>query len=407
MKKSCFESILSLIMLKYIIRRIFYSLWVIFGVLLLTFVLFDLTSGDPAAAMLGKHALPDEIDALRSELGSDLPLFYGRMCKTSAFSEYTVIDGKLTAKAAYPAKDIVAVITYDDKSRAEIPITDKEDLFTHTAPDEKKISSCEFFRRQDSPWNSRFMRAVNELVSFKSEFPYVEFFNFGETLSTREPVANVLKRGVGPSLCLMLPIFCGEIICGIVLALVSVAFIGKWPDRLLLFMAVFTMSMSYLVAIIFGQFFCAYYWEWFPIWGFDGPEYFVLPVLIGIVCGVGSNMRFFRTVFADELHKEYLRTALAKGVHPGKIYYRHLLRNASVQIITRAGAGLPFLFTGSLLLESFFGIPGLGFAGMEALMNSDIQLLKALVLLSAVLFVIMNLLTDIAYAWADPRIKLG
>ena len=119
MKKSCFESILSLIMLKYIIRRIFYSLWVIFGVLLLTFVLFDLTSGDPAAAMLGKHALPDEIDALRSELGSDLPLFYGRMCKTSAFSEYTVIDGKLTAKAAYPAKDIVAVITYDDKSRAQ------------------------------------------------------------------------------------------------------------------------------------------------------------------------------------------------------------------------------------------------------------------------------------------------
>ena len=88
------------------------------------------------------------------------------------------------------------------------------------------------------------------------------------------------------------------------------------------------------------------------------------------------------------------------------MYGRHLLRNALVQIITRAGAGLPFLFTGSLLLESFFGIPGLGFAGMEALMSSDIQLLKALVLLSAVLFVVMNLLTDIAYAWADPRIKL-
>ena len=182
---------------------------------------------------------------------------------------------------------------------------------------------------------------------------------------------------------------------------------GKWPDRLLLFLAVLTMSMSYLVAIIFGQYFGAYCMEYFPLWGFDGPEYFILPVLIGIVCGVGSNLRFFRTVFADELQKEYLRTAVAKGVNPASVYSKHLLRNAAVQIITRAGAGLPFLFTGSLLLESFFGIPGLGFAGMEALMNSDIQLLKALVLLSAVLFVIMNLLTDIAYAWADPRIKLG
>ena len=128
--------------------------------------------------------------------------------------------------------------------------------------------------------------------------------------------------------------------------------------------------------------------------------------MIGIICGTGSNIRFFRTVFADELQKEYLRTALAKGVAPVKVYSSHLLKNAAVQIITRIGAGLPFLFTGSLLLESFFGIPGLGFAGMEALMNADIQLLKALVLLSAILFVIMNLLTDIAYAWADPRIKL-
>ena len=83
-----------------------------------------------------------------------------------------------------------------------------------------------------------------------------------------------------------------------------------------------------------------------------------------------------------------------------------MLKNALIQVITKAGASLPFLFTGSLLLESFFGIPGLGFAGMEALMNSDIQLLKALVLFSAILFVVINLLTDIAYAWADPRIKL-
>ena len=133
---------------------------------------------------------------------------------------------------------------------------------------------------------------------------------------------------------------------------------------------------------------------------------FFLPVMIGILCGVGGNLRFFRTVFIDESRREYLRTAAAKGCSPFSVYGRHLLGNALMQIITRVGAGLPFIFTGSLLLESFFDIPGLGFAGMEALFDADIQMLKALVLMSAMLFVVMNLLTDIACAWADPRIKL-
>ena len=166
------------------------------------------------------------------------------------------------------------------------------------------------------------------------------------------------------------------------------------------------MSMSYLVTIIFGQWLLGYRLDLFPVWGYGGTTYFILPVMIGIFSGIGSNLRFFRTVFIDELRKEYLRTALAKGCTPLSIFSTHLLRNAMVQIITKIGAGLPFIFTGSLLLESFFGIPGLGFAGMQSLYDSDIQMLKALVMMSAILFIVMNLLTDIAYAWADPRIKL-
>ena len=130
-------------------------------------------------------------------------------------------------------------------------------------------------------------------------------------------------------------------------------------------------------------------------------------MLTGILFGVGGNIRFFRTVFIDELGREYLRTAVAKGLPPWRVYDRHLLRNAALQIITKAGAGLPFLFTGSLLLESFFGVPGLGFAGVDALYNSDIQLLKAVVVLSSILFVTINLLTDLAYAWADPRVRIA
>ncbi len=391
-------------MFKYIIRRIFYSVWVILGVLILTFALFNLASGDPASAVLGKNASPEEVETLHRKLGSDLPFFFGTLCRTTAFITVEKSADRIKAKRQTPTGNIVAVIKLTDGKKVELPLDDSQTEFEyHFAAG---ISGCEFFRRQSSPWNTQFFRALSELVTVKKDFPYISFFNFGETLTTREPVAGVLKRGMLPSLSLMLPIFFGEIVSGVFLALIATAFAGKFPDRLLLFLAVLTMSMSYLVVIIFGQWFGGYYLECFPVWGYGGVKYFILPVIIGVICGAGSNLRFFRSVYADELRKEYLRTALAKGAAPTAIYGRHLLRNALVQIITKAGASLPFLFTGSLLLESFFGIPGLGFAGMEALMNADIQLLKALVLLSAVLFVVMNLLTDIAYAWADPRIKL-
>ena len=407
LKNPLLHDILSFIMLKYIIRRTFYSLWVIVGVLLLTFALFNLASGDPAAAVLGKNAEPAEVEALRKELGRDLPLFYGKFCHSAAFSP---IPGQTTEKKQFTRRidtgNIVAVIRRQSGASQEIPVDDDAEIFTVSSSSDDPAASVEFFRIQDSPWNSQFFRAFGELISFKKEFPFVSFFNFGNTLMTREPVTDVLKRGIMPSLALMLPIFAGEIIFGIILALLAVALKNTAIDRLLLFAAVLTMSMSYLVAIIFGQWYLGYYLNILPVWGFDSLENFVLPVMIGILCGIGSNLRFFRTVFVDELRKEYLRTARAKGVSTAVIYHRHLLRNAMVQIITKVSSGLPFLFTGSLLLEAFFGIPGLGFAGMEALYDSDIQMLKALVLMSSLLFVTVNLLTDIAYAWADPRIKL-
>ena len=394
-------------MIKYILRRTFFSLWVIFGVLLLTFALFNLACGDPAGAVLGKNAQLAEVEALRRELGSDLPLFYGRNCRTAAFEDF---EGSTTEAKVFPRKldteNVVACVTRENGETEEITIDNEAQEFVIPGNPDAPLVSCRFFRRQDSPWNTQFFRAVQEVISFKKEFPYVTFFNFGNTLMTREPVADVLKRGIIPSLCLMLPIFAGEIIFGVVLALLAVAFAGKAIDRILMLAAVFTMSLSYLVTIIFGQWLLGYQLDLFPVWGYGGAEYFVLPVMIGIFSGIGSNLRFFRTVFIDELRKEYLRTALAKGASPFAISGTHLLRNALVQIITKVGAGLPFIFTGSLLLESFFGIPGLGFAGMQSLYDSDIQLLKALVLMSAFLFIFMNLLTDIAYAWADPRIKL-
>lgn len=394
-------------MVKYIFRRTFYSLWVIFGVLLLTFALFNLASGDPAGAVLGKNASAADVEALRRDMGSDLPLFWGKYCQTSAFPEYNgCTTEKLEFHRAADTENVTAVIRYRSGKKSEVMIPDDMKTFIIQASPDDPVEKCSFYRIQSSAWNSQFLRALGELILITNEYPFVSFFNFGRTLHTKEPVAEVLKRGMGPSLALMLPIFAGEIFFGIILALLATAFAGTAIDRLLLLAAVCTMSISYLTAIIFGQWYMGYYLNLFPVWGYGESINFALPVLIGVICGLGGNIRFFRTVFTDELQKEYLRTARAKGVNGWKIYSGHLLKNAMVQIITKIGSGLPFLFTGSLLLESFFGIPGLGFAGMEALYNSDIQMLKALVLLSSIIFVFMNLLTDIAYAWADPRIKL-
>ena len=391
----------------YILRRTFYSLWVIIGVLALTFILFNLSSGDPAAAVLGKNALPEEIEYFRESIGGDLPLFYGKYCRSEAFTAYCG-EGKkeLTLHRNFPRQNITLATTCSSGKKEFFQVPDDAGSFTVTAPEGEIITRVEVFRRQDSPWNSQLTKSLKEVISFKSEFPYISVFNFGSTLLSGEKISTVLFRGMGPSLSLMLPIFAGEIIFGVLFALVAVAFAGRMADRMITLLAIASMSVSYLAAIIFGQWILGYQLELFPVWGYGSGINYALPVLIGIICGCGSNIRFFRTVFMDELRKEYLRTAAAKGCSQWKLYGVHLLRNSLIQIITRISAGLPFLFTGSLLLESFFGIPGLGFAGIEALNTSDLQLLKALVFLSALLFVIMNLLADLAYAWADPRIKL-
>lgn len=420
-------------MLNYIIKRFLYSILIIGGVVLLTFALFRVAAGDPAAAVLGKNPSPREVEDLRSDLGANLPLIYGSWCKTEAFSstdfsstnkslginispQARLKDGYLSlngGKVEFKRNfDIDTLL----KCRMKFRINDKAWIIReeNIPPSQKsllisgnmQIASVEFFRKQKSPLNSQLIRSVQEIISFSPIFPYLTFLNFGRTIVTREPIRHILWRGVGPSLSLMIPIFLGEIIIGICLALLATAYKGRWPDRTLMLLSISTMSISYLVFIIIGQWFLAYSLNWFPVWGWGSLINLALPLIIGIASGLGASVRFYRTVFVNELNREYLRTATAKGCSPFRVYTRHLLRNSAIPIITHATASLPFLFTGSLLLETFFGIPGLGYLGIEALNNSDLQLLKALVIISAILFVTMNTLADIAYAWADPRIRL-
>lgn len=423
-------------MLRYVLKRLAYCVLVVMGVVLLTFVMFNIAAGDPAAAALGKNPAPRETEELRRELGSDLPLLVGSRRKTEAFNSYSAASGKTAggveiigggeghtavSEAVFrrnfdtPGEPVLFSVSCsggfectdgggETLTGCEIPPGTHE-LRVKLNPG-ARLHGVEFFRPNSSAFNSQFLRAMTELVRIDGTAPYVHFLSFGRTLVTREPIDRILLRGVVPSLCLMVPIFLGELVFGVVLALLSAACKDSWVDRAMLLVSISLMSVSYLVVIIFAQWMLGYYYNMFPVWGWGGWEYLPLPIMIGILCGLGGGVRFYRSVFVNELGKEYLRTARAKGCSPVAVYGKHLLRNAMIPIITRAGSMLPFLFTGSLLLESFFGIPGLGYAGLDALYNADLQLLKALVVVSALLFVVINLATDIAYAWADPRIRL-
>jgi peptide/nickel transport system permease protein len=155
-----------------------------------------------------------------------------------------------------------------------------------------------------------------------------------------------------------------------------------------------------------SQYWLASEWRLFPVWGFESARYLVLPVLVGVVAGVGGSVRFYRTVMLDEMYQEYVRTARAKGLGPRTILFRHVLRNAMIPILTNVIVAIPFLYTGALLLENFFGIPGLGRLTVTALFVGDEDVIFATTFLGAILFVVANAITDIAYTWADPRIRL-
>lgn len=433
-------------MFVFILRRCAYSVLIMLGVLILTFVLFRVAAGDPAAAVLGKNPSPEELENMRMRLGSDKPLFFGGWRNTAVYPEADFSNSRTsfagisyggTVKAS--AEGLLlqpgASIRFQRGFAIPDPVRMNAEFSGTLALNGKPASSengsfrkviasppgsaelknvsekpvlirkISFQRPAKHFFDSQLTDSIAELVSFKKEFPYVSFFNFGETLLTRTPIREVLWSGMQASLLLMLPIFFGELFAGIVLAMVSAACRGKWPDHIIMLLSVAGMSISYLALIIFCQWLFGYYWNLFPVWGWDSPRHLLLPVIVGIISGTGSGVRFYRTVFLNEMNREYLRTAAAKGCSSTVICFKHLLRNAAIPIITRASTILPFLFTGSLLLESFFGIPGLGFRGVDALNSSDLQTLKALVILSAFLFVIINLLADLAYAWADPRVR--
>jgi peptide/nickel transport system permease protein len=237
-------------------------------------------------------------------------------------------------------------------------------------------------------------------------------FDFGRSDADDVPITRRLREGVGPSLTLTLPLFALEILVTIALALFVALLHGTHVDRTATVVCVLAMSVSMLLYIIGGQYLFGKVLKWFPISGFDPrpdvvARFLALPVVIGLMAHVGEGVRFYRTVFLEEAGRDHVRTARAKGCDDTAVMRTHVLRNALIPILTQVVVAIPFLFMGSLLLESFFGIPGLGSMTVEAIHGNDFATLRTMVYIGALLFIAGQIVTDVGYALVDPRVRFG
>lgn len=235
-------------------------------------------------------------------------------------------------------------------------------------------------------------------------------FDFGLSDNGRN-IAHDISQRMWPSLAIAIPTLLVGLLVNITFALLIVFFRATYIDTAGVVLCVILMSISSLFYIIGGQFLAGKLLNLVPIsgydTGFDAIKFLILPVIISIVYGIGSGTRWYRTIFLEESGKDYVRTARAKGLSEKIVMGRHVLRNALIPILTGVVVLLPLLFMGSLILESFFGIPGLGSYTIDAINQQDFAIVRSMVFLGSVLYIIGLLLTDISYTLVDPRVRLN
>ena len=234
-------------------------------------------------------------------------------------------------------------------------------------------------------------------------------FDFGAAEDKRD-IANEIRTRMWPSLALAIPVLLVGLAVNITFAMLMAFFRATYLDFWGVVLCVAMMSISTLFYIIGGQYIASKLWHLVPISGYDGgidaAKFLILPVLIGVVGGIGSGGRWYRTLFLEEMGRDYVRTARAKGLAESVVLFRHVLKNAMIPILTGVVVVIPLLFMGSLLSESFFGIPGLGSYTIDAIQAQDFAVVRSMVFIGSVLYILGLLLTDLSYTLVDPRIKL-
>lgn len=284
-------------------------------------------------------------------------------------------------------------------------------LFYFVAPDpaqllagpkasEEAIDRLRVELKTDAPWHEQYITFVGQVATL----------DFGESWKTHRPVIDMISDGLVPSMSVTFPAFLFATLLALMLSLFCAFYRDSALDRSLVIAAVAGMSISSLLYIVFGQYYLAYRWNLFPIFGYElsmhGVAFLALPWVIWIFLSVGGDLRFYRTVVLEEMRQDYVRTAASKGLGTRSILFKHVLRNTLIPVITHAVIVIPFLFVGSLLLERFFGIPGLGAMSVEAIYQTDFPVIKAMVVFGSLLYIFFSLLSDILYAVVDPRVRL-
>lgn len=235
-------------------------------------------------------------------------------------------------------------------------------------------------------------------------------FDFGYSDDGRS-IGHEIAVRMGPSLSIALPSFLVGLVVYVSFALLMTLFRATALDMAGVALCVLLMSVSSLFYIIGGQFLVSKLWHLVPISGYtsgaDSFKFVLLPIVIGVMGGVGSSSRWYRTIFLEEIGKDYVRTARAKGLSELRVLFTHVLKNAMIPILTGVVVVIPLLFMGSLLTESFFGIPGLGSYTIDAINAQDFSVVRAMVFLGSVLYIVGLILTDISYTVVDPRVRLS
>lgn len=465
-------------MLKYITRRLLQMIVTVFGVILITFGLFNVVPNDPGQLKLGQKARPKQLEEYDIRHGLNKPLFFGKWGKTRAFQKndfsvnagaWSSIDGVTYSNrpgrvvlaagreyavpmslpfqtnsqyrwvlecriASAQGSSSISLQTFSSSNLVKttpLPVSRKwtrqEYVFESGADVQLKfklaVTNCSLELRYarldraiDNPFDSQFVHMLGQTCNlvegwkalWHGEFKDVfdRTFDFGVSEETNQRVSRMITDGMWPSLSLTVPMFVVAVILEVILALVCAYFRNTFIDRFFVVVSVAMLSVPYLIWIIFGQYLFGYHFRLFPVWGYESARYLVLPCLIGILSGLGGGIRFYRTIMLDEMYRDYVRTAFAKGVSKPGVLFKHVLKNAMIPILTSVVVAIPFLYTGAMLLESFFGIPGIGNLAINAINNSDFDVIRSVVFIGAVMYVVANLATDIMYTLVDPRIRL-
>lgn len=365
-------------MWNYIIRRTLYNIPVFLAIILVVMAALRVT--DPVSAALGKNATQKQIDLITEEYGLDQPFYvqYGVFLRDLALFWKPIPEDEQAGQEADGVTE------------------------TDAAP----------VKAEKNPWERKVVRSWDQ----------------------DRPVNQMILRAIPPSIAVMGPTLLVTASISIVVGLISAFNRGRTPDKLLMFVAVIGMSISVLVYIILGQYFGAYLpnsansaWplevsvdasvasggdSFMSKYGFffipsNWISFCLLPVMINVIVALGYDTRFYRAVMVEETQKDYIRTARAKGASNGRVMFIHMLKNAMIPIITRIMISLPFVVTGSILIEVFFGIPGMGRTLINAINSKDFPVIQTFTALFAALFIASNILTDVLYALADPRVRLS